>query len=347
MTAQPEFRGSALDYFGIWSTNLFLVILTLGLYSPWATVRKRKYLYGSTCLLNSPLDYHARPLAILNGRLVAILLLVLISLLSFFPIAEILFLPLFVLATPFLVALAYRFSLRNTSWRQVRFDFRGSGKSAFAPYFFWPSLAIMTLGLLLPYMRFRQLQYTTDNMEFCGQRFRFSGRAATLYKFYILALIAFFLVISAYFFFFANFRGFGFGPQSLPTIAQSILGYWGDILAFFAIVFVIPTAVYVAELRYRYNHTSFGPDIARFSSDISTGGMLWLSMTNLLAIILTLGLAIPWAAIRVLRYRLAHIQVHCESEERIDAMIGEAKGEASAIGEEIVEGLDVGTGIGI
>ena len=332
LLAQPEFRGSALDYFGIWSTNLLLTILTLGIYSPWATVRKRKYLYGSTCLLNAPLDYHARPTAILIGRLIAVLLLLFIALLSFFPELETWFLFLLALATPFLVVLAYRFNFRNTSWRQLRFEFQGRGTSAFLPYFVWPVLAIMTFGLLLPYMRFRQLQYTTDNMEFCKQRFHFSGRARTLYKFYILALIAVFLVICAYLFTLAN-------PAYYHWRVSVVLG----LITFF----VIPIAVHVAELRYRYNHTRFGKDMARFRTTISIAGMLWIYVTNLLAIIFSFGLAIPWATIRMLRYRISRIQVYCESEERIDMMISEAEKEASAIGAEIMDGLDMSAGIGI
>ena len=329
LLAQPEFRGSALDYFGIWSTNLLLTILTLGIYFPWAIFRKRKYLYGSTCLLNAPLDYHARPTIrfgrIRVGRLILALLLFvvllpLLALANFFLLQlSVFLLPLFLFAltTPFLVVLAYRFNLRNTSWRQLRFEFQGRGTSAFIPYLVWPALAIMTFGLLLPYMRFRQLQYTTDNMEFCKQRFHFSGRARTLYKFYILALIAVFLVICAYLF----------------AIADPAYYHWGVSVVFgFIAFFAIPIAVHIAEQRYRYNHTSFGKDIARFSTTMSVAEMLKIHVTNLLAIIFSFGLAIPWATIRMHRYRISCIQVHCESEESIDAMIGEAKQEASAIG---------------
>ena len=43
---QPEFHpfhftGTTGGFFPIWIVNLFLTIITLGLYSPWATVRRR------------------------------------------------------------------------------------------------------------------------------------------------------------------------------------------------------------------------------------------------------------------------------------------------------------------
>src|SRR5216117_1580348 len=47
---QPEFTGTAAEYFRIWIVNLFFTLATLGIYSAWAKVRKRRYFYGSTRL---------------------------------------------------------------------------------------------------------------------------------------------------------------------------------------------------------------------------------------------------------------------------------------------------------
>jgi hypothetical protein len=45
---QAEFTGTAGEYFRIWIVNLALTILTLGIYSAWAKVRKRRYFYAHT-----------------------------------------------------------------------------------------------------------------------------------------------------------------------------------------------------------------------------------------------------------------------------------------------------------
>ena len=45
---RPEFRGDPKEYFRIWIVNLALTILTLGIYSAWAKVRKQRYFYLST-----------------------------------------------------------------------------------------------------------------------------------------------------------------------------------------------------------------------------------------------------------------------------------------------------------
>ena len=69
---QPEFTGTAAEYFRIWIVNLFFTLATLGIYSAWAKVRKRRYFYGSTRLDGDSFDYFASPKAILNGRIIAV-----------------------------------------------------------------------------------------------------------------------------------------------------------------------------------------------------------------------------------------------------------------------------------
>ena len=68
---RPEFRAEGREYFRIWIVNLVLSLLTLGIYSAWAKVRKQRYLYGSTSVAGSAFGYHADPRKILRGRLIA------------------------------------------------------------------------------------------------------------------------------------------------------------------------------------------------------------------------------------------------------------------------------------
>ena len=68
-----EFRATGSEYFRIWIVNLLLTIVTLGIYSAWAKVRRLRYFYGSTALEGTSFDYHADPKAILKGRLIAVL----------------------------------------------------------------------------------------------------------------------------------------------------------------------------------------------------------------------------------------------------------------------------------
>src|SRR5947207_8247898 len=67
-----EFSASTSEYFRIWIVNLALTIVTLGIYSAWAKVRKRRYLYSHTLIGGEGFEYRAKPWPILKGRLIAL-----------------------------------------------------------------------------------------------------------------------------------------------------------------------------------------------------------------------------------------------------------------------------------
>ena len=67
-----EFRGKASEYFRIWIVNLFLTLATLGIFSAWAKVRKKRYFYSHTLLDGTSFEYRGRPIPILKGRIIAV-----------------------------------------------------------------------------------------------------------------------------------------------------------------------------------------------------------------------------------------------------------------------------------
>src|SRR4030088_3281076 len=77
-----EFTADSGEYFRIWIVNLALTIVTLGIYSAWAKVRKRRYFYGHTRIDGEAFEYRANPLAILKGRIIAFVLFVAFSIVS-------------------------------------------------------------------------------------------------------------------------------------------------------------------------------------------------------------------------------------------------------------------------
>ena len=68
---QFRFTGSGGEYFRIWIVNLLLSVVTLGIYSAWAKVRRMRYFYGNTQLAGDVFEYHGQPRQILKGRLIA------------------------------------------------------------------------------------------------------------------------------------------------------------------------------------------------------------------------------------------------------------------------------------
>src|ERR1700744_2482683 len=129
---EVEFHGTGGEFFGIWIVNLALTVLTLGIYSAWATVRTRRYFRGNTVLAGHSFDYHASAVRILIGRLIALTLLIGYKVsVSFTPYAALFWIPLFLIAVPWLIASSLRFNARNTSYRNVRFNFVGTYGGAF------------------------------------------------------------------------------------------------------------------------------------------------------------------------------------------------------------------------
>ncbi|ELV8653020.1 DUF898 domain-containing protein [Vibrio vulnificus] len=127
-----QFKGQGGEFFGIWIVNILLSVITLGIYSAWAKVRTKRYFYGNTFIAGDNFEYHAQPMQLLKGRLVALALVVIwVVANSFFPLASLVLLALFYVALPWLLWSNARFDSAMTSYRNVHFAFNGSLKEAY------------------------------------------------------------------------------------------------------------------------------------------------------------------------------------------------------------------------
>lgn len=132
ITNPVEFKGEGREFFGIWIVNILLSIITLGVYSAWAKVRTKRYFYGNTHLAGDSFEYHAQPMQILKGRLVALVALFVWGIAnSFSPIASLVLILLFYISLPWLLWSNARFDAAMTSYRNVHFSFNASLKEAY------------------------------------------------------------------------------------------------------------------------------------------------------------------------------------------------------------------------
>lgn len=140
ITNPVEFKGKGGEFFGIWIVNVLLTIITLGIYSAWAKVRTKRYFYGNTYVDNDNFEYHAEPMQILKGRLVAVAVLLVWAVANgFFPAVSAALLLVFYIALPWLLWSNARFDAAMTSYRNVHFSFDSSLKDAY--------MALMGRGL--------------------------------------------------------------------------------------------------------------------------------------------------------------------------------------------------------
>src|SRR3954447_10669684 len=111
------FDGRLGEYFRIWIVSLCLSLLTVGIYSAWGKVRKRRYLYAHTMVAGSRFEYRVRPIAILRGRIIAVVLFGgLAASGHFVPLVQLGLIALLVVLSPWIVVAGHRFNASNTAY---------------------------------------------------------------------------------------------------------------------------------------------------------------------------------------------------------------------------------------
>ncbi|QOC21788.1 DUF898 domain-containing protein [Wenzhouxiangella sp. AB-CW3] len=347
--SQPEvlnhnfsFSGTAGEYFRIWIVNVALSILTLGIYSAWATVRTRRYFYANTRVANAPFEYSARPLPILLGRLIAFTVFALYVVSEyFFPLlTPALFLAVACLV-PALLVRSLRFRARYSSWRGVRFRFNGSYAGAYKYYLFSILLVILTLGLAYPLIKGWQKRYLVGNHSFGTHRFEIGNLTRPFYETYLIAWgsIIGMLVGVAVLIALAMLVMFGLGDAGDDIIFAGLTGLMG--VAFYLGAFLIGIFVYTRITNTVYNNTRL--DAYQLRSSLRTREMAWLLISNALAVSFSLGLAIPWARVRMARYRASCLAL--VGPDDFEHFAGQAAADEQAIGAEVGDVLDVDIGL--
>jgi uncharacterized membrane protein YjgN (DUF898 family) len=95
------------------------------------------------------------------------------------------------------------------------------------------------------------------------------------------------------------------------------------------------------KLRYFWDHTVFGD--ARFRSTVTGRALFRLRLVNLVLLVLTLGLALPWVTVRSARFAFRYLTLAGPLD--LETIQQEAQ-EATAMGEGLSGFLDVGFDLG-
>lgn len=338
-----EFTGSGGEYFRIWIVNLLLTILTLGIYSAWAKVRREQYFHGNTRIAGHAFGYHATPGQILRGRLIALVILLVYVLASeVWPLAGGLFAIAFVVALPFLVTRAKRFQMRVTSWRGVRFDFGPDYGGAAFTFIVAPFLTALSLGLAIPWATRVRYRWLIDNASYGNARFKTTvGLKPLVMAALGAAGVGALLVV---FFAFAGKHAAGLLAQMrdpsagyTPLLWLIVTIYVPVLLGGYVLLAIWRRGVLNAVLPA----TTVGP--VTLDCKLSARRLAMIYITNFLGIILTLGLFTPWARVRTAKYQLDSCGARFEGS--LDRFVATQTQAQSAIGEELGEIFDVGAEI--
>ena len=318
-----EFHGKGGEYFKIWIVNIILSILTLGIYSAWAKVRNKKYIYGSSQLNGAGFEYLADPAKILKGRMIAGVFLVLYSTLSnLFPQIGFVFTLGLLALVPWIVVKALTFNARNSAWRNIRFGFSGSIKEAAKAFFLYPILVPLSLGILAPYTYYRQRKFIIENSSYGTTSFTFNATARDYYRLFMSAFIPLIIGIGL-----VAMIVFFLPPLAMPAALLLYL----YLFAFYS----------VKTTNLQFNAAQLAGH--QFKANLKIKEYLMLVITNSLATAFTIGLFYPWAKIRTMRYKLSHISLIASGD--IDTFVADEQKQVSSLGEEMGDFFDVDIGL--
>ena len=116
-------------------------------------------------------------------------------------------------------------------------------------------------------------------------------------------------------------------------------------LAFYVIFLVLFGVWAVLSRNYCWNNAILkpGPDEVRFESRLGIRRYLWIFISNIVLIIVTLGLFAPWASVRVFGYRTSCLSVHGATS--LDDLFAEISAEPNAMGEAASDLFDFDFGL--
>jgi uncharacterized membrane protein YjgN (DUF898 family) len=354
--AEPfRFTGTTGEYFRIWIVNLFLTVVTLSIYSAWAKVRKKRYLYGNTWVAGANFEYHGNPVAILKGRLIAFAAFAAYTLATQYSphFAAAIMLALLP-AAPWLVVRSFAFNAVNSSYRNLRFRFRGTYRealAALAPFALiplanllmpemdpahpprgwgdmWFVFAAPLIAMLVyPYVIAKVSLLHVNRSSYGTAPFECVASVGRFYGIYLLALLLFMVLM--------------FVAGVLIAATMFALPVAAAVL--FPVIYFVGGALLLGFTRSRtsnlvFNSTRLAGGVA-LASRLSATKLARIYGFNLAAIALTLGLAVPWAVMRTARYRAECLQLAVQGD--LDSFLAAATRDVAATGDAMGEMFDV------
>lgn len=312
-----EFKGDGLEYFKIWIVNIVLTILTLGIYSAWATVRNKRYLYSNTYVDDSSFSFLAEPLTILKARLIAVGIFILVTVVGgISPAFSVMFGLALIIAIPFFINQSLAFKMRNTGYKNIQFRFAATYGEAFKVIYLWPLLGMLSLGLLYPLAVLKGVQYRANNTAYGTTKFEFNG---TFMDYALILLAA---------------AGLGLVAAIIVAAVGQPLGAIVVFLAYLAVIaYVIVATSNMLYLRLQLKEHGF-------DSNMTVLGYSKTTLINIVLIALTLGLYLPAAQIRIIKYVTSCITVNASGS--LDDFAAAEQENVTAFGEEFGQVMDFG-----
>jgi uncharacterized membrane protein YjgN (DUF898 family) len=263
---------------------------------------------------------------------------------------------------PWLVVKALTFRARNSSYRNIRFDFSGTYGQAMKVFIGQPIITVLTLGLGYPYQPYRRNTFLINTSAYGTMPFTFSGQVGSFYRLYFWQALGLSLLVGI-----LTTGATVLGQSLLPDVAHQIFSQLIALLAGLtptafvraAVTNLVWSNVTLSDYRFETTMSRLNVPLSAeriwsvahagadrcllFESTLSRAAMIGIYLSNAIAILFSAGLLIPWASIRMARYRLAHLYVYLSGE--LDNFVAREQEKVDAVGEEILDFFDFDVGL--
>lgn len=306
-----RFTGEGGELLGIFIVNWILCSLSLGLYYPWAKAKLLQYLYRNTELEGSRFSFTGTGKEMFWGFVKAVLILgslyaiLIVSQVSrnpvFSAVGALVFLAGLLFILPVALHGGLRYRLAKTSWRNIHFGYRGDRKTLIGKFIGGSLLSFVTAGLYGPWFATDLRRYMIGHIRFGSLQFHYKGNGGQL--------------------FWINFKG-----MFLSIITLGIYFFW-----------------YMKEWMNHYvNNIELEQDGQRYAlkGTFRGGSYFGLVFVNMLLVLFTLGLGIPWAMMRSLRFFYANTELPAAID--LDKLQQTEEDYSDATGADMVDMMDIG-----
>ncbi|MGG7662637.1 YjgN family protein [Dyadobacter sp. BHUBP1] len=310
-TRQLTFHGEGAKLFGIYIVNILLTIVTFGLYYPWARAALLKYMYEESEFEGSRFTFHGTGKEMFIGFIKAIGIFVVLYCILLGGIATqkptlmmiglAVFYIGFLLLIPIAIHGALRYRASRSSWRGIHFGYRGDRKELLNTFIIGSIITLITFGIYGAWLIIELRKYIFKNLRFGNITFSYEGEGGA--------------------FFWLNIKGY-----FLTLLTLGIYAFWWvkDLFNY-----------YVNNIRMYQGETRLA-----FRSTATAGGYFKLLIVNVLIIVLSLGLATPWAIVRTMQFVFSNI--HIDGPLDVDAIIQTEADYTDATGEDLADMIDIG-----
>ena len=240
------FHGTGGTLFGLHVVNVLLTLVTLGIYYFWGKTRIRRYVFGQSEFDGDRFAYHgtARELVLGFAKAFVVFFVPIVLLTVVRDVLDVAatikgaaalgISLLFLMFIPVAMVGARRYRLSRTSWRGIRFSFRGPAVEFVKIFIKGSFLVGLTFGLYYPFFVTRRQAFLISNSYFGNERFDFAGRGRDLFGPYVLAMLLTVPTFGLCWFWFAAHKrrffwghtAFGAARFSSSVTGGAVLGLW-------------------------------------------------------------------------------------------------------------------------